>query len=329
MRGVLGALVVACGAGLACGKGSPLPPPPAGGEETFDSGTTVTHDASGEGADGATPPRDASVVDAGLPERTLFVGNSFTYTNNLPGMYGALAAPVAPGQVAPMVASVAYGAYTLTQHLADAQGTGPNPQLATLLGTGDAGHVRWSHVLLQEQSQIPGFALSNAQRMSSMSSTVSLSGYVAATGATTVLLMTWGYAKGDPTNPTIFPDYPTMQSLLTTGYEQMAQAVATAGHAVKVAPAGLAFQAVYQREKTMGQDPLASGSLFLQLYGPDFIHPAVPGTFLAACVVTATIYGVDPTTLTGSVAGIDAATQLVLETAARDAVAAQNAMPAP
>ena len=220
-------------------------------------------------------------------------------------------------------------AQLLTQHLADAQGTGPNPQLATLLGTGDAGHVRWSHVLLQEQSQIPGFALSNAQRMSSMSSTVSLSGYVAATGATTVLLMTWGYAKGDPTNPTIFPDYPTMQSLLTTGYEQMAQAVATAGHAVKVAPAGLAFQAVYQREKTMGQDPLASGSLFLQLYGPDFIHPAVPGTFLAACVVTATIYGVDPTTLTGSVAGIDAATQLVLETAARDAVAAQNAMPAP
>ena len=71
---------------------------------------------------------------------------------------------------------------------------------------------------------------------------------------------------------------------------------------MKVAPAGLAFQAVYQREKTMGQDPLASGSLFLQLYGPDFIHPAVPGTFLAACVVTATIYGVDPTTLTGSVA---------------------------
>jgi hypothetical protein len=228
-----------------------------------------------------------------------------------------------------VVDSVAYAGYTLTQHLADAQGTGPNPRLATLLGLGDAGGAQWSHVVLQEQSQIPGFSLTNSERMASMSSTVALSGYVAATGATSVLLMTWGYAKGDATNPTFFPDYPTMQSLLATGYRQMAHAIAVAGHAVKIAPAGVAFQSIYQREVTLGHDPLASGSLFMQLYGPDFIHPAVPGTYVAACVVTATLYGVDPTSFTGNVAGIDPATVLVLQMAARDAVAAENALPPP
>jgi hypothetical protein len=144
-----------------------------------------------------------------------------------------------------------------------------------------------------------------------------------------MLLMTWGYAKGDSGNPSIFPDYLTMQSLLETGYREMAHAVAVAGHAVKIAPAGLAFRAIYQREVTLGHDPLGSQSLFLQLYGPDFIHPAVPGTYLAACVVTATIHGVDPTTFTGTVAGIDPATTLLLQTAARDVVAAENARPPP
>lgn len=313
-RGTIVALVTAGWvAGVACSDDGPRPTLVVGGSP-----------------DGATTDAAAWALDSGPtapPERTLFVGNSFTFVNDLPGTYLGLATPIAPARVAPVVDSVAYGGYTLTQHLADARGTGSNPRLATVLGIGDAGAAKWNHVLLQEQSQIPGFEVTETERIASMTSTVSLSGYVAATGATSVLLMTWGYAKGDPNNAPLFPDFPTMQSLVETGYRQMAHAIAVEGHAVKVAPAGLAFRSIFEREVSLGHDPLAAGSLFMQLYGPDLIHPGVPGTYVAACVVMATIYDVDPTTLTADVAGIDASTKLVLQTAARDVVAAEKARP--
>ena len=276
---------------------------------------------SGDSGDAVRPAPD---------ERTLFVGNSFTYVNDLPGTYATLATPIDPEHVAPYVASSAYGGYTLVQHLADAQGTGANPELQTLLGVYDAGgKAAWNHVVLQEQSEIPGFDLSNPERAASMSAVVPLSSYVAATGATSVLYMTWGYPNGDPNNPTIYPDYPTMQGLLETGYRQMAQAIVTAGHPVLIAPVGLAFEAIHDQETAAGQDPLAATSLFMQLYGPDQIHPSVPGTFLAACVMVGTMYGVDPTTLDGSASGVDAASTALLEAAARDVVATEQAMASP
>jgi hypothetical protein len=240
--------------------------------------------------------------------------------------------------VAPYVDSTAYPGYTLTEHLANVQGippldAPPHPELKMLLGAGDAGAATWSHVLLQEQSEIPGVDPADPGwgpvRSESMASAVALSGYIAATGAVSVLYMTWGYALGDPNFPTRYPDYPTMQALLVQGYRDMAHAIALAGHAVRIAPVGLAFEAIYEREITLGHNPTAPTSIFMQLYGPDRIHPSALGTFTAACVITATIYSVDPTTLPGSVTGADAATLSVVKAAARDVVTMQNTMPPP
>jgi hypothetical protein len=279
-------------------------------------------------------PSDTSGADAGTPaaplaaERTLFVGNSFTYTNDLPGIYDAIAKTLAANAPVPYVDSIAYGSYTLAQHLADAQGTGPNPRLSTLIGA-SAGGAKWNHVLLQEQSEIPGLPATNPELPASMTAAVGLARYVVATGATPVLFMTWGFPNGDPVNPTIYPDYPTMQSLLEAGYRAMAHAVAAAGMPVAIAPAGLAFKAVRDREVAAGRDPNASTSLFSQLYGPDAKHPAPPGTYVTACVVVGTIYGVDPTTITDGVAGLTPDTKAVLRAIARDVVAAERARPAP
>jgi len=342
LRTFLVAVVAALGCGTAQRTAPPLPAADADARALDDAGHDAGHDGgavadavAAHDADAAHPrlPVDAAPLrDAGHDadvdvERSLFVGDSFTYVNDLPATYQGLGAAVA--HVAPVVNSVAYGGYTLAQHLADAQGTGPNPELESLLGRGDAARAHWSHVVLQEQSEIPGFDLRNPERAASMASTVTLSGYVAATGATSVLLMTWGYAEGDPANMAFFPDFNTMQWLLAIGYQQMAAAVAAAGHAVVIAPVGLAFQAVYlgATATDAGGDPFAPTSLFMQLYETDLKHPAVPGTYLAACVVAATIYGVDPTTFSTTVPGIDTATVGVLQAAAKESFVMLSQLP--
>jgi hypothetical protein len=283
------------------------------------------------------PPPDRSIADATpgpaidasttpdvlaplLPaKRTLFVGNSFTYFNELPASYRTLATAFDPKREPPVIDGVTYGGWTLTAHLADARGTGTYPRLSTILGP-DAGVVSWSWVVLQEQSQIPSFDASNPTRQQSIASAVSLSDLAAAAGATTLLFMTWGYATSD---------YVSMQTKLETGYRDMAKAIATAGHAVKIAPIGPAFRIIYEREVMLGHDPLAAGSPFIQLYDADHIHPAAKGSYLGACVVTATIEDADPTTFTADIAGIDAATKLELQKVARDAVAAEKLRPPP
>jgi hypothetical protein len=79
----------------------------------------------------------------------------------------------------------------------------------------------------------------------------------------------------------------------------------------------------------MNDDPLAAGSSFIQLYYGDLIHPGAAGSYLAACVVTATIQDADPTTFTADVAGVDPATKSMLQATARDVVATEKARPPP
>jgi hypothetical protein len=303
--------------------GSDAAPTPAGSLDAGDAAVDAFI-----APDDAAATDSAPVVDAAPPERALFVGNSFTFVNDLPGTFATLmkSVPAGSGLVDD---SVAYAGYTLAQHLADAQGTGTNPRLATLLGNADAGPATWTHVVLQEQSEIPGFDATDPERVASINAAVSLSGLAAATGATTVMFMTWGYLGGDPNNPTLYPDYPTMQSRLETGYRDMAHAIAASGRAVRIAPAGLAWQAVYQRDVATGRDPMAPGSLFATLYGPDGHHPAAAGTFLTACVMAGTLDDVDATTLVGTVPGLDAGSVAVLQSIAASTVATERARPSP
>ena len=86
---------------------------------------------------------------------------------------------------------------------------------------------------------------------------------------------------------------------------QLAEQYTLAGNAndALVIPAGLAFA------KAVSKRPS------LELYQPDKRHPTLAGTYLAACTVQASLYGVNPE---GNIytAGLDAATAKFLQTVA-------------
>lgn len=105
----------------------------------------------------------------------------------------------------------------------------------------------WTWVVLQEQSQIPGFYTDPNSDLFplSMNATIIMNNWIAAAQAETVLLMTWGRRTLDSMNPEHYPNFPTMQSYLQTGYEMYQTAISTPQRPVRIAPAGLAFELIY------------------------------------------------------------------------------------
>jgi hypothetical protein len=92
------------------------------------------------GCGGEAVPTCASGSGAGACSRVLFLGNSYTYVNDLPITFARLAQS---GGHSVEVGMVANGGETLSQHAAAAD---------------DAGKIssqRWSYVVLQEQSDTP------------------------------------------------------------------------------------------------------------------------------------------------------------------------------
>ena len=291
--------VTACGSGRA----SPLADEPvadAGG-----SGATDALDAPNDALELGPDVVAEAVTDApaAASHDVLFIGNSFTFVNDLDKLYASLFDSEHPGALAD-IRRVAPGGWRLDQHLADSAGAG---ELNGYLVTGAAGPPAWSFVVLQEQSQIPGFTPGNAEYDSSQSAAVALAALAHARGATSVLFQTWGYRDGDSTNAQLFPDYPTMQSALDAGYAAMRAGIEKAGHPVRLARVGDAFHAVYDEDAADGGAPTAPGSLFSSLYQGDTRHPALPGSYLAACVMRATLESPDVLTAAWVPSGLDAA----------------------
>jgi len=110
-------------------------------------------------------------------------------------------------------------------------------------------------------------------------------------GARPIFFMSWAYK-----------DKPQMTA-------QLAEEYTIAGNAndALVIPAGLAFARAIARSPD------------LELYQPDKRHPSLAGTYLAACVVYATVTGKSPVGNTYT-AGIDASTANFLQTTAWETV---------
>ena len=228
-----------------------------------------------------------SVFAGGVVERELlFIGNSYTSANSLHSLYEDLAEVGVPGYANVTTKAVTKGGYKLSQHAADA-GT-PTQALNALLAEGNG----WQAVVLQEQSQVPGFIDADPfQWNQSLSGVQSLNTRIEALGAHTVLMMTWGRRNGDNNNPNLFPNFETMQAALTKGYTQYAIQSSTPARTVYVAPVGEAFEWIYQFHLTQGEDPLDGASLFSRLYTGDGSHPSQLGSALATLVIYATITG--------------------------------------
>ena len=218
--------------------------------------------------------------------RVLFVGNSLTYTHDVPGMVDRLA-KAQPGPVPLIVVSDTLGGRGLG-YWAD------NGQLRRLI----AG-VPWNVVVLQEQSVTP--SLPPAERVSSMDPPLRrLAGEVRARGAQTVLFMTWAHEHG------VFSgdSYEAMQDRVAAAYEAEGAEIGA-----PVAPVGLAWARAHELVPS------------LDLWGGDDTHESDKGAYLAACVLYATLTGRSPV---GDpyTAGIDGPTsRLIQELAQQTAVA--------
>lgn len=190
--------------------------------------------------------------------RILFLGNSYTANNNLPGNVAALAKSV--GQ--PVEVDVrAPGGWWLRDH------AGSSDTLDKI-ATGD-----FDIVVLQEQSMVP--ADSRLAERESLPAARRLSTRIDQSGARTVMFMTWGHRGGS--REVGHRSYDTMQIAIAETYERLGEAVVG-----PVAPVGAAWWMARAERPD------------IVLYDSDGNHPSAYGTYLAAAVLAATILDVDP-----------------------------------
>jgi len=190
--------------------------------------------------------------------RILFIGNSYTFANDLPGMFTELASS---GKHLVETQSLAQGGWTLADHVND-KNTQPTIQ-----------SIKWDYVVLQEQSEIPAFEQSRAVRMYPAART--LVRMIEENGEEPIFFMTWGYRDGDKQYG--YNNYDSMQNQLVVGYLTIARE-----QDVPVAPAGYAWW------RTRKQNP------GIELWQSDGSHPNNNGTYLVACVFYATIFRESP-----------------------------------
>ena len=216
--------------------------------------------ASVAGCTGAAVPSAgcAGIPDAAACTRILFIGNSYTFVNDLPTVFARLAAsgghPVDTGMAA-------VGGATFADQLAS---TDTLTKLAT---------ARWTYVVLQEQSQVPSVAASRSSEM--YPNARSLVGRVRNAAAKPLFFLTWGHEGGWPENG--MPGYQSMQAQLDAGYAGIANELT-----VPVVPVGDAWAALHATDPSLG------------LWQDDGSHPTMSGTYLAACVFYAAIFHASP-----------------------------------
>lgn len=200
-------------------------------------------------------PQDATCT------RVFFVGNSYTFVNDLPNTFAKLARS---GGHKVEVGMSARGGWTLSDHLR-------SMDTLHLLNS-----TKWDFVVLQEQSQIPSVASVRTQAM--YPAARELVQKIRETGATPIFFITWAHRDGWPKNG--MNDYETMQAQINYGYMEIAQELNA-----PVAPVGAAWSTVTSQYPE------------LMLWQEDGSHPAEPGTYLAACVFYAVIFHESPNEL--------------------------------
>jgi hypothetical protein len=147
---------------------------------------------------------------------------------------------------------------------------------------------QWDYVIMQEQSQTP---VSRPAVFSEYAR--KFSAEIRAAGAQPVLLMTWQ-------RPDSVQDGVTTQNLANAYYRAGAQISA------KVAPAGVAFANALSERPQMA------------LYAADG-HPTMAGTYLAACVIYATLFEKSPVGISYAPSGMAADDRAFLQRVAAQA----------
>ena len=192
----------------------------------------------------------------------LFIGNSYTYVNDMPLLVENIANSL--GDILNYDSQTAGGA-TFSTHAGNS---------ATYTKINSAS---WDFVVLQAQSQEPSMAESIVNNNTlPFAEQIADSAYVNNFCSEVMMFMTWGRENGDPSwapNST----FEGMNSRLRAAYIRMADSVQGS-----VSPVGSAWKYV--------RDNYPS----INLYQADESHPSYEGSYLAACTFYASIYRKSP-----------------------------------
>ncbi|RYZ51858.1 MAG: T9SS type A sorting domain-containing protein [Sphingobacteriales bacterium] len=219
----------------------------------------------------------STTVQAGKKLRVLFVGNSYTYVNNMPQIAANIAAGMGDTLEWQMEAP---GGATFMQHW------GSNAQTLAKIAQGN-----WDYMVLQEQSQTP--ALPDGQvQMSMYPYAKKLDSFFRVHNpcGQSMYYMTWGRKNGDAANCTFYTNnygwpyycsYQQMDSIIRVRYETMAS-----NNQGQVAAVGAVWR--YLR----GNNPA------IELYDADESHPSLAGSYAAACSFYSALFKANPNQIT-------------------------------
>ncbi|BAY32548.1 hypothetical protein NIES2107_44370 [Nostoc carneum NIES-2107] len=184
--------------------------------------------------------------------KVLFIGNSYTYYNELPKLVQNLARTAQEARKFE-TEMVTVGGATLEQLW----------QQGKALKKIRSG--KWDYVVLQEQSTLP---ITNPQLMYEYARLFNEE--IKKINAQTLFYLTWARQNR-----------PETQQAVNDSYMTIAQELKSI-----VAPVGRVWQKIQEQNQN------------LMLYEPDNSHPSPIGSYVAACVFYATIYGKSPEGLT-------------------------------
>lgn len=231
-----------------------------------------------------------------LIRKALFLGNSYTYVNDLPGLVASLASAAGDSLVHDENCP---GGYTL--------GWNPIAHATDPVSLAKIASCDWDFVVLQEQSQIPSIPVLRDSCMIPASLALRDSVISGDACGRLLLFLTWGRRFGGiqcfiPDYCSIsFSDYNQMQDSLIRAYKLTADSTDSG-----IAPVGEAWRKVIQN----------SGMV---LHAGDGSHPNLNGSYLAACVFYAVLFHRSPVGISFT-AGLQPDTALYLQQSADSVV---------
>lgn len=191
----------------------------------------------------------------------LWIGNSYTFYNDLPELFKNIASQE---RVTVNNTRLLKGGEKLSGHLA-------NPGVVDTISQGG-----WDYVILQEYSSTPSNSKKYvAENIFPYAEALDSLIHKYSPDAETILYMTWGHKDGN-VRETAYPfddTYEDMQDRIITTYLDLAYELNAA-----CAPVGMAWKTIRKEYP------------YIDLYNPDKFHPSLAGSWLAANTIFATIY---------------------------------------
>ena len=222
--------------------------------------------------------------------RVLFVGNSYTSVNDLPGLVAHIAQSMGDEMT---YASNTPGACTFEMHCT-------NASMDRICQGG------WDFVVLQEQSQLPAFPIEMVEEMVyPFAEQLVDSIYTFNPEGEAMFYMTWGRKNGDTEFGSMYPmmsTYEGMDSLLYARYMYMAET-----NDASVCPVGRVWHYIRDNHDE------------IELYTPDESHPSLAGSYAAACAFYTMLFGRDPDSITYD-AGLGMKTASLIRSAVHEVV---------